>query len=172
WIVGLDILPVVRNLLGADDGQYHRLMVLRAASRATDIRVGTRSGCPGISGPHIQERQIQGKCATTAGYAAQANLTAQQVRELAADRKTQSGAPVLSRRTRVGLLERLEDDLLLLERDPDTRVADREFDHRGSLAQDRMVRAPTPCRDPHVQAYATVIGELQSVRQQVLQHLQ
>ena len=48
--------------------------------------------------------------------------------QLAADRQAQAGAAVLAAGARVGLLERLEDDLLLLGRDADAGVGHLERD--------------------------------------------
>ena len=68
------------------------------------------------------------------------SLAAEQVRQLAADRETEAGAAVLARRAGVGLLERLEDDPLLLRRDADAGVGDGELDDRRRLAEDRVIR--------------------------------
>ena len=65
-----------------------------------------------------------------AGRAAQLDLAAEQVGQLAADREAEAGAAVLAAGAGVGLLEGLEDDLLLLERDADAGVGDLEGDHR------------------------------------------
>ena len=65
------------------------------------------------------------------GLAREADLAAQQRRQLAADRQAEAGAAVLAAGARVGLLERLEDQLLLLGRDADAGVRDRERDRRA-----------------------------------------
>ena len=62
------------------------------------------------------------------------------LRELAADREAEAGAAVLAAGAGVGLLEGLEDDLLLLRRDADAGVGDLEGDDRRRVPQDRMVR--------------------------------
>src|SRR5262249_43153000 len=102
----------------------------------------------------------------------QPDLAAQQVRKLAADRETQTGTAVLAGRAGVGLLERFEDDLLLLRRDADAGIADRELDDRRRNAEGRVIVGPAALRDAHVQPHAAVARELERVRQQVLQHLQ
>jgi len=57
--------------------------------------------------------------------------TAEQIRQLATDGQSQAGAAVFAAGAGVGLLERLEDDLLLLRRDADAGVRDLEGHHRG-----------------------------------------
>ncbi len=91
------------------------------------------------------------------GDAGQADLTAEQLRQLAADREAEAGAAVLARRAGVGLLERLEDDALLLRRDADAGIADRELDDRagpGSASDDRALQPPvaTPTCSRHRRA--------------------
>ena len=77
-----------------------------------------------------------------AGRADQADFAAEQRRQLAADGQAQAGAAVLAARAGVGLLERLEDQLLLLRRDADAGVGDRERDRRRRARQDRVIRRP------------------------------
>ena len=67
------------------------------------------------------------------GVLLQLDLAAEQVRELAADREAKTGAAVLAAGAGIGLLERLEDDLLLLERNADAGVGDLEGDDGGEL---------------------------------------
>ena len=111
------------------------------------------------------------KVLPTPGVAAQLDLAAEQVRELAADREAEAGAAVLAAGAGVGLLERLEDDVLLLQRDADAGVRDLERDHRGGLAEHRVVGAPAADRGRDLEPHAALLGELERVRQQVLQHL-
>ena len=63
------------------------------------------------------------------GVALDVDLAAEQARDLAADREPEAGAAVLAAGGAVGLLERLEDELLLVLRDADAGVGDREGDH-------------------------------------------
>src|SRR5436309_66030 len=72
--------------------------------------------------PGIFQRQIEREGRALAGQAAQVDLAAEQARELAADRKTEAGAAIFAAGAGVGLLERLEDQLLLLERNADAGV--------------------------------------------------
>ncbi len=62
------------------------------------------------------------------GVLDQPDLAAEQRRELAADREAEAGAAVLAAGAGVGLLERLEDQPLLLRRDADAGVGDLEGD--------------------------------------------
>jgi len=56
-------------------------------------------------------------------------------RSCAADGEAEAGAAVLACRAGVRLLERLEDDALLLERDADAGIADGELDDVAALVQ-------------------------------------
>ena len=60
----------------------------------------------------------------------QADVAAKQRRQLAADGEAESGAAVLAARAGVGLMERLEDQLLLLRRDADAGVGHGERHRR------------------------------------------
>ena len=82
--------------------------------------------------PGVLERQVEREGAALAGRAAQLDLAAEQVGELAADGEAQAGAAVLAAGAGVRLLERLEDDLLLLGRDADAGVGDLEGDDRAA----------------------------------------
>ena len=70
------------------------------------------------------------------------DLAAEQRRQLAADRQAEAGAAVLAARAGVGLLERLEDQLLLLRRDADAGVADGDGDGGRHEPQHRVIRRP------------------------------
>ena len=94
----------------------------------------------------ILQRQVERERAAPARRAAQLDLAAEQVGKLAADRQAEAGAAVLAAGAGIGLLEGLEDDLLLLGRDADAGVRDLECDDRGRLARGsddrRSSRAP------------------------------
>ena len=105
------------------------------------------------------------------GMAAQLDLAAEQVGKLAADRQAEAGAAVLAAGAGIGLLEGLEDDPLLLGRDADAGVRHLECDDRGRLREARMIRAPSAPGDSDAELDAAVLGELEGVGQQVLQHL-
>ena len=67
--------------------------------------------------------KIERERAAHAGRADQPDLAAEQPGDFAADRQAQARAAVLAARAAVGLLERLEDDLLLVRRNADAGVA-------------------------------------------------
>src|SRR5262249_25889173 len=73
-------------------------------------------------------RQVERKRAPLARRALDANLAAEQAGHLSADRKAEASAAELPARRSVGLLERLEDQLLLVARNADARVAHLERD--------------------------------------------
>ena len=70
----------------------------------------------------VVERQVQREGAALARHARDADLAAEQACELAADGQAEAGAAVLAAGGAVGLLERLEDEALLVGRDADAGV--------------------------------------------------
>ena len=64
------------------------------------------------------------------GVLLQLDFAAQQVRQLAADRQTQTGAAVLAAGSCICLLERLENDPLLLDGNSNPRIGNLERNHR------------------------------------------
>jgi len=92
-------------------------------------------GLPGI-GQHADREPEGAALRQAAGYAA---VTAHQGHELAADRQSQPGAPVLARGGRVSLDEGLEDRRELVRRDAVTGVGDLESD--DGLRTDDLGRA-------------------------------
>src|SRR5690606_15448779 len=105
-------------------------------------------------------------------HALEPQLTAEQLCELAADRKPQARAAVLARGTRVRLLEGFENDLLLLRGYADPRVADCKSDDLVGRVEHLIAGRPAALRDVDAEADAALLRELERVRQQVLQHLQ
>jgi hypothetical protein len=110
---------IVHQILGAHGRHDDRMQAgLRDRCRrraGRSVRFGSRS--------RISQRQKQREGTATARNAAQTDLAPEQVRQLARDRQPQARAAVLTRRTGIRLLERLEDDALLLGRDADAGVA-------------------------------------------------
>src|SRR3989442_9980304 len=109
-------------------------------------------------GPLVGNRQHQRKRAALARIARELELAAEEPRQLATDREPEPGAAVLAAGAAVGLLERLEDDSLLVGRDADAGIADREG-HRARVAR----------RD--AQAHGALLRELEGVGDEVLQDL-
>ena len=103
-------------------------------------------------------RQDQREGAPSAGRAVEGQLAAQKTRQIARDREPQPGAAVLPVGRPVGLSEGLEDHFVLVARNADPRVLDVKGD-------------PTARHPPNPQLDAPALGELQRVREQILQHL-
>ena len=74
------------------------------------------------------------------------NFAAEQACKLAADGKAEAGAAIFAAGAGVGLLERLEDQLLLFQRNADAGIGHLEGDHRGRLIEHRMLGAPAADR--------------------------
>src|SRR4029078_11875627 len=91
--------------------------------------------------------------------------------KLAADCEAKAGADVFAAGAGVGLLECLENHLLLFGRDADTGIGELEGDHALRLAEDGMARRPACGRGKDLELHAAALGELERVRQQVLEHL-
>src|SRR5205814_7746745 len=95
-----------------------------------------------------------------AGRAPQLYLAAEKVGQLAADGEAETGAAVFAAGAGIGLLEGLEDDLLLLHRNADAGVGDLEgADGRGML-QCLVFGAPAARRRADAQAHAALLGQL------------
>ncbi len=99
------------------------------------------------------------------------DFAAEQACKFAADGKAEARAAIFPAGAGVGLLERLEDQLLLLQRNSDAGVGDFEGDDRRGMIQDRVIRAPASYGSRNIQPYAAFRRELERVRQQILQHL-
>ncbi len=91
--------------------------------------------------------------------------------EFAADGQSQARAPELAAGPRIRLLKRLEDDPLLVERNADSGIRHFEGNHRHRLPQNRMIFTPTAGGSRNRENDASLFGELESVGQQVLEHL-
>ena len=119
----------------------------------------------------ICERQVKREGAALARRAAQLDFAAEQVGQFAADGEAEPGAAVFAAGAGVGLLECLEDDLLLLGRDADAGIGHLERDDGRRLAEDGMVGVQPPAAARHLERTPPLLGELEGVRQQVLEHL-
>src|SRR5262245_34306194 len=129
-VAGLNVEPVVRNLLdrpvGGSNAEAGRLGAWRRyAARRPD----------GGGWADIAQRQIERERRAHAGRAAKMDFAAQQVRQFAADGETEAGTAVLAAGAGVRLLKRLEDDLLLFQRNADARIGDLEGHHGGRLIE-------------------------------------
>ena len=93
-----------------------------------DDSLASVSGTADNRRARVTERQVQRERAAHAWRAAQLDLAAKQIRQLAADRQPQTRAAVLAARAGIGLLERLEHDPLLLGRNADAGIRHLERD--------------------------------------------
>ena len=157
-ISGGEVEAVVRQLL--DDPLLRRCDLQRR-------RRGAR--CHGGTG--IFQRQIKHEGRALAGRAAQMDFAAEQACEFAADGQAEAGAAVFAAGAGVRLLERLEDQFLFLQGNADPGVGHLEGDDGGRVIEDRVLGAPAADGGRDVQLHAAFRGELERVRQQVLQNL-
>src|SRR5690606_32552104 len=91
-----------------------------------------------------------------------------QAGDLATDREPEARSPVSARRPAVDLLERFEDDALLVLRDADARVLDRE----GNAAPAACAHPPDRLvGEANGELHLTAARERDGVRHQVPEHL-
>src|SRR5437764_186960 len=81
-------------------------------------------------------------------------------RQSATDRETEPRPAVSSAGSSIGLLKSLEDNSLLLLRDPDPRVDDGKRDYVLRPVEHRVGTAPSTGNQVHLQFYGAVLGEL------------
>ena len=130
----VDTLAIVRHhvhgaLRLTDDCESHACLLgtrVLGIGATSDRRAG------------VADRQIERERAADARGAPQLNLATEQTRELAADRQAQAGATVLPARAGISLLERLEDDSLLLGWDANAGIRHLECDDAGALGEHRV----------------------------------
>ena len=161
------VVGEVRHQLVLEDGRKRRrlLHVTHAAIHFCRRRQPVLQPEAGQSLAYL--RQVEREGAALAHGAPQPDVAAEQPRELLADRQAQPGAAVLPAGRAVRLLERLEDDLVLLRRNADARVDDGERHCGRSQFDQRIARRPL-AGDRDLEPDATALGELERVRQQVL----
>ena len=122
---------------------------------------------------HVRERQVQRERAALPRLALDADLAAEEARELAADRQAEPCSAVATRGGAVGLLEGLEDELLLVLRDAEAGVLDRECDHVFGRIRERRRRVSlSRRRQVDVKRDAALVGELEGIAEQVTENLQ
>src|SRR5581483_3569464 len=124
----------------------------------------------GLDG-NVGRRQVEREDAPLAGLGVHTDLAAEETCDLAADREAEARAAVAPRRRPVRLLERLEDEPQLVLRDADAGVDHGEPDHgvRGRERRKRELRRLLGELHPH--GDAALLGELDRVRQEVLEDL-
>src|SRR5439155_12923166 len=100
-----------------------------------------------------------------------ANLAAEQPRDLSADGQTQPSAAVFASRGPIGLLKRLEDNSLLFWGDADAGIADGESDDFADAVERIEIILFILRRRRDLQHDIAVFSELESVGQQVHKYL-
>ena len=120
----------VHGALGGDPGGHFAALIHRPGR----IELGRR----------VDARQVEREGAARADLAGQPDLAAEQPGDLPADRQPEAGAAVLPAGRAVGLLERLEDDAVLVGRNADAGVGDPEGDHRRGACSRCADRRPSP----------------------------
>src|SRR5215469_15862720 len=116
-------------------------------------------------------RQIKGECASAARRAPELNLAAQESGKLTADRQSKACAAIFSARACIGLLESLEDDLLLLQRNANSSVGDLEGDDTGCVRERDVVPVRAAQCRPNSQTDAAFLREFEGIGQQVFENL-
>src|ERR1700687_1694981 len=118
-----------------------------------------------LQGADVHLWQVESKCAANPGSALQADFSAEQTRQFAADGKAQTSSAVLATGRSVRLLKRLKDDALLFLRDANAGVAYGESHHTLDAAEDRMSGAPSGGGAGDLQSDGAVFGKFQGVGQ-------
>src|SRR5579871_2516325 len=152
--------------------------LLNGTFRYRRQRDGARGGqLPAVCGTachrraDIAAREIERERTSDTRRAAKMDFATEEVRELAADRETQTRAAIFAAGTGISLLERFEDDLLLFGGNADAGIGNLKGDDRGSLAQHGVRTAPAGGHWGNNQADAAALRKLEGVRKQVLEHL-
>ncbi len=135
-VVGRDLVPIVRHRLDA-------LRLDRRQGEGANHRTGRRPRQHGRLSLRTEiQRHVQRKGRTPAGPGGHPEFAAQHAGDLAADRQAQPRAAVLSAGGAVRLLERLEDDPLLVLWDADAGVLDLERQDLAGPVEVIVGRAP------------------------------
>src|SRR6266404_3853793 len=138
-IIRLQIVAVVGNLLDRmfrDDGQR----------RWQDRRWVLALHHGSARRAYIGLRQIENEGAPSTWSAPQLNFATQEAGQFAADRQPQTCSTILTAGAGIRLLEGLEDDPLLVQRNTNAGIGNFKGYNRGSLSQDRVSLAPAALR--------------------------
>ena len=158
----LDLPAIVAHLAREQERRVELL-----GERGAALLVGVHAARPGLD----ERGQVQRERAPLARRRDDPDLAAEEARDLPADRKPEPGAAVAAAGRPVRLLEGLEDDAQLVLGDPDPRVDDREGDD-GLGGREALAReADVVSRDADLEPHRALVGELDRVREQVLQDL-
>ena len=99
------------------------------------------------------------------------DLSAEETGDFTADRQPQPGAAILAAGGAVGLLERFEDQLLLVFGNPDAGIDDRKGKDILRLAQNFTLELHGFVRHLDLQDDLPLLGKLKGVGEKVLEHL-
>jgi hypothetical protein len=99
------------------------------------------------------------------GRAGHGDLATQEAGDLTADRQTKAGAAILPAGGAVCLLERFEDDALLVLRNADPGIGHGKFDPLTAGPQRRTFGGRDPQRD------SPAVGKLEGVREEIAENL-
>jgi hypothetical protein len=114
------IVPVVADFEAGGESRWDHCAAIVVAGRRT-------RACDRGRRRRVQGHE-QGEGGAFAGDRAHLQFAAEQARDLAADGKAKAGAAIFTAGGAVGLLERLEDQLLLVLGNADAGVGDRNLD--------------------------------------------
>src|SRR5581483_3504238 len=102
--------------------------------------------------------KIKGESAPLAGGAFDLDFSSEEPGDFTADRQPQPGPAVLAAGGAVGLLKRLEDQLLLVLRNADAGVNHREGDDMVGLIQHLAVEFDSFIGPLHLQDHLSLLG--------------
>ena len=154
-----EIVTVVIDLEARRERRRHdRTAIVVAGRRCTRQRRRARLGF---------ERDVERERRPFTGPRPHLQLAAQQPRDFAADREAETRAAIFAAGRAVGLLERLEDELLLVLGNADARIGDGDFDRTLGLVEDRVGRTPALFGATHAERDAALRREFERVREQV-----
>src|SRR4030095_7301495 len=105
------------------------------------------------------------------GGAFKCDLAAEQTRDLAADRKTETRAAVFTTGCSVFLLKRFEDQRLFVFRDSYTGVTHPECNDGGRTIETRVVEAPSAFSHVNLDFDVSLLRELERVRKKIFENL-
>src|SRR5712691_4527553 len=116
-------------------------------------------------------RQVEREDTALSSRAGQPNFPAEQPRDFPANRQAKARPAIFAAGAAIGLLEGFKDELLFLRRDADSRVTDRERDHRTRMVEHFLARTPTFGHWGKAQDDAAVFGKFEGVGKQVANDL-
>ena len=159
------VVAIVVKLFHARFGQTDQL------ARRGHGAAGTAGCIDMVLGNEIAHWHEQREGAALSRIARELDFSAEQLCQLLADGKTETGSAELARRTGIGLLESLEDELLLLRRDANAGIFHREGSDLFCLAEHRMIIRPAGARQLGAHGDMTAGRKLHRIGKQVLENL-